>query len=186
MGTSDTFKDFIGDIADDTKKAFDELLDRDDDDKDTDLGLANLPLQALAGLPAETLRSLSTLAAVQGLAGRSGKKNSGGTNPLAALALAGNPLAALGAAGNPAAALGLLAGGGLPNPVAGLGQAAAGLNPLAAAGQVSQMAGGAADMAGHLTQLPQQIAQLSELISTLTGVLEGVQGLVPKMPKARA
>ncbi|MFJ5801774.1 hypothetical protein [Streptomyces decoyicus] len=31
MGTSDTFKDFIDDIADDTKKAFDELLDRDDD-----------------------------------------------------------------------------------------------------------------------------------------------------------
>ncbi|MFJ5801773.1 hypothetical protein [Streptomyces decoyicus] len=115
---------------------------------------------------------------MQGLtgSGKSGKKNSGGVNPLAALALAGNnPLAALGAAGNPAAALGLLAGGGLPNPVAGLGQAAGALNPMAAAGQVSNVVSGAADMAGGPAQLPQQTAQLSELIATRTGVLESVQ-----------
>lgn len=36
MGTIDTFRDLVGNIADDAKKAFDELLDRRCDDWDGD------------------------------------------------------------------------------------------------------------------------------------------------------
>ncbi|EYT78880.1 hypothetical protein CF54_34545, partial [Streptomyces sp. Tu 6176] len=78
--TQDTIKDLIGDIADSTKKAFDEILDRKDDDRDCRdwFGPVN-PYQALSGLPGDVLRTVSALSALGGVA-----------NPVAALAQAAN------------------------------------------------------------------------------------------------
>ncbi|WP_369250813.1 hypothetical protein [Streptomyces sp. R41] len=181
--TQDTIKDFIGDIADSTKKAFDEILDRKGDDSNSVDWLNPVnPYQALSGLPGDVLRTVSALSALGGVA-----------NPVAALANAANaaagvgaanPLAALtGAAPNPLAAI---TGGGA-NPLAALSGAAGAANPLAAGGAnplaaLGQVAGGAtsavsgaADMAEGLAALPRQIAQLSELVASLVGVLENVQ-----------
>ncbi len=167
----DTIKDFIGDIADSTKKAFDEILDRKGDDSRTaDWFTAANPYQTLNGLPVDVLRTVSALSALGGVAdpvaALANAAQGGGANPLAALTgAAPNPLAALvGAAPNPLAAL----GGGGANPLAALGQVTGG-----AASAVS----GAADMAEGLAALPRQIAQLSELVASLVGVLEGVQGV---------
>ncbi|QIY99761.2 hypothetical protein HEP87_45170 [Streptomyces sp. S1D4-11] len=142
--TQDTIKDFIGDIADSTKKAFDEILDRKGDDSHSaDWLTPGNPYQALNGLPGDVLRTVSALSALGGVA-----------NPVAALANAANaavslgaanPLAALvGAAPNPLAAL----GGGAPNPLAALAGGGAnplgalgGANPLGALGQVVSRGG---------------------------------------------
>ncbi|MCK1821753.1 hypothetical protein MTQ10_19570 [Streptomyces sp. XM83C] len=164
--TQDTLKDLIGDIADSVKKAFDEILDRDDeDDNCTDRSGFGAPLQALTGLPADVLRTAGALSVL------------GVPNPLAALAGGGaNPLAALtGAPADP-----LAAATGVTNPLAALtGAAGAGANPLAG---VAQLAGGAAGAvqgaAGTvegLAQLPGQLRQLTEMVSALTRVLENVQ-----------
>jgi len=164
----DTLKDFIGDIADSTKKAFDDILDRRGDDyRAADWISAGYPYQALNAFPGDVLRNVQALSALGGAA-----------NPGAALAnmAAANPLAALtGAAPNPLAAL----TGAAPNPLAAL--AGGGANPLAMLGQVaggaSSVVSGAADMAEGLAELPRQIAQLSELVANLVGVLESVQGV---------
>ncbi|MCX4903572.1 hypothetical protein [Streptomyces sp. NBC_00878] len=165
--TQDTIKDFIGDIADSTKKAFDDILDRKGGDSDSvDWLTPGNPYQALNGLPGDVLRTVSAMSALGGVA-----------NPVAALANAANAAAGSGAA-NPLAAL----AGAAPNPLAALtGGGVGGANPLAALGQVAGGAtsavSGAADMAEGLAALPRQIAQLSELVGTLVGVLENVQGL---------
>lgn len=113
--TQDTIKDFIGDIADSTKKAFDDILDRRSDDSHAvDWLTAANPYQALNALPGDVLRTVSALSALGGVA-----------NPVAALANAANAAAGVGAA-NPLAAL----TGGVPNPLAALAGAAP--NPLAA------------------------------------------------------
>ncbi|MFF4354069.1 hypothetical protein [Streptomyces sp. NPDC001530] len=113
--TQDTIKDFIGDIADSTKKAFDEILDRIGDDSHSGDWLNPVnPYQALNGLPGDVLRTVSALSALGGVA-----------NPVAALANAANAAAGVGAA-NPLAAL----AGGAPNPLAALTGGAP--NPLAA------------------------------------------------------
>lgn len=175
--TQDTIKDFIGDIADSTKKAFDEILDRKGDDShSTDWLTPGNPYQALNGLPGDVLRTVSALSALGGVA-----------NPVAALANAANAAAGIGAA-NPLAAL----AGGAPNPLAALTGggvnplgALGGANPLGALGQVAGGAvSGAADMAEGLAALPRQIAQLSELVASLVNVLEGVQGVAGAMTGA--
>ncbi|MDT0380554.1 hypothetical protein RM572_17515 [Streptomyces sp. DSM 42041] len=143
--TQNTFKDLLGDVGDSYKRAFDDLLDRDDDKGDDDWFSQAARLQALAN-PAGLLSAMG---------------GPGGGNPLTALGGAGNPLAALGGA-NPLAALGGGAGGG--NPLAALG----GANP---ANALSGMAGATQAMAA----LPQQITQLSELIGSLLTTLQGVQ-----------
>ncbi|WP_393096947.1 hypothetical protein [Streptomyces sp. LN325] len=103
--TQDTIKDFIGDIADSTKKAFDEILDRRGDDGNCgDWITAGNPYLALHGLPGDVLRTVSALSALGGVA-----------NPVAALANAANATAGAGAA-NPLAAL----TGAAPNPLAAL------------------------------------------------------------------
>lgn len=178
----DTMKDFIGDIADSTKKAFDEILDRrGDDSRAADWISAGNPYQALNALPGDVLRTVSALSALGGVANPvaalANAAGVGAANPLAALTGgASNPLAALaGAAPNPLAAL----TGAAPNPLSAL--AGGGANPLAMLGQVaggaSSAVSGAADMAEGLAALPRQIAQLSELVANLVGVLESVQGV---------
>lgn len=192
--TQDTIKDLIGDIADSTKKAFDEMLDRKDDDRNSGdwLGALN-PYQALTGLPGDVLRTVSALSALGGvanpvaaLANAANAAAGGGANPLAALTGAGgNPLAAAAGPANPLAALapaaanplGALTGAaGAANP---LGALSGGANPLAALGQVAGGAAsavsGAADVASGLAQLPGQLAQLTELVANLASVLENVQ-----------
>ena len=58
--TQDTLKDFIGDIADSTKKAFDDILDRRGDDyRAADWISAAYPYQALDALPAKRARETS-------------------------------------------------------------------------------------------------------------------------------
>ncbi|MEH0416929.1 hypothetical protein [Streptomyces sp. B21-083] len=164
--TQDTIKDFIGDIADSTKKAFDDILDRrGEDSRAVDWISAGNPYQALNALPGDVLRNVQALSALGGVA-----------NPAAVLANAANPLAALtGAAPNPLAAL----TGATQNPLAAL--AGGGVNPLAAlggvAGGAASAVSGAAEMAEGLAALPRQIAQLSELVANLVGVLESVQGV---------
>ncbi|WP_328463419.1 hypothetical protein [Streptomyces sp. NBC_00448] len=158
--TFDTFKDLIGDVTDDYKKAVDEFLDRDDDDDDdrgnrksrnkrksggADLSaLAKLP--GLAGLPLGTVQALVDAGpAAPALAGLI----SGAANPLAALgggAGAANPLAAL-------------AGGGLPG--------------LDALGSIAGAAGSTANLAETLLSLPGQIAKLTEAVTKLLDVLPG-------------
>jgi hypothetical protein len=159
--TQDTIKDFIGDIADSTKKAFDEILDRKGDDSHfADWLTPGNPYQALNGLPGDVLRTVSALSALGGVA-----------NPVAALANAANAAAGLGAA-NPLAALAGAApnqlaalGGGAPNPLAALAGGGAnplgalgGANPLGALGQVAGGAAsavsGATDMALRTRRLP--------------------------------
>lgn len=81
MGTIDTLKDFYGDIADDWKKAWDDLLDRDDDD-DLPFGL---PAQALAAMPGDTLRTLATMSLLQDDDKKKSSKNK--NRNMAALAL---------------------------------------------------------------------------------------------------
>lgn len=165
--TFDTFKDLIGDVTDDYKKAVDEFLDRDDDDDDDDRGnrksrnkrksggtdlsaLAKLP--GLAGLPLGTVQALVDAGpAAPALAGLI----SGAANPLAALAGgagAANPLAALAGGAGAANPLAALAGGGLP-----------GLDAL----------GSTANLAETLLSLPGQIAKLTEAVTKLLDVLPG-------------
>ncbi|MFF4836304.1 hypothetical protein [Streptomyces sp. NPDC001315] len=176
----DTIKDLIGDIADSTKKAFDEILDRKNNDKDSlDWLNPGNPYQALTGLPGDVLRTVSALSALGGvanpvaaLAQAAGAAAGGVPNPLAANPLAANPLAALGS--------------GAVNPVAAL----TGANPLAALGQVTGGAvsavSGAADMAEGLAALPRQIAQLTELVGSLVSVLENVQQVTGAVTGGRA
>jgi hypothetical protein len=192
--TQDTIKDLIGDIADSTKKAFDEMLDRKDDDRDHRdwLGPVN-PYQALTGLPGDVLRTVSALSAlgqvanpVAALANVAGAAAGGVPSPFAALTgAAADPLAALGsAAGNPIAAL--TGAAGAANP---LGALAGGGNPLAALGQVAGGAAsavsGAADVASGLAALPGQLAQLTELVANLASMLENVQKVAGPLAGAR-
>lgn len=161
--TQDTIKDLIGDIADSTKKAFDEILDRKGDDHDSgDWCNPGQSYQALNGLSADVLRTVSALSALGGVA-----NPVAGANPLAALAGGANPLAAIGS------------GAAAANPLAALTGAVGGANPLGALGQVAggaaSVVSGAAEAAEGLAALPRQIAQLTELIASLASVLENVQ-----------
>ncbi|PAZ13581.1 hypothetical protein CLM62_24035, partial [Streptomyces sp. SA15] len=80
----DILKDFVGNMADSSKEAFDDILNRPEKPKSS-----GNPVETLAGLPANALGALA-----------------GVVNPAAALAGAVNPLAALtGAGANPLAAL---------------------------------------------------------------------------------
>ncbi|MEW1860872.1 hypothetical protein AB0399_10915 [Streptomyces sp. NPDC088194] len=185
--TFDTFKDLIGDVTDDYKKAVDEFLDRDDDDDDDDRGnrksrnkrksggadlsaLAKLP--GLAGLPLGTVQALVDAGpAAPALAGLI----SGAANPLAALAGgagAANPLAALAGGAGAANPLAALAGGaGAANPLAAL--AGGGLPGLDALGSIAGAAGSTANLAETLLSLPGQIAKLTEAVTKLLDVLPG-------------
>jgi hypothetical protein len=158
MSTFDTFKGLMGDIADDYKKALDDLLDRDEDNKDK--GKDDAVLGALAAVPG--LAQLP-LGAAQALG------NAGAAAPAALPQVLG------GAAGaNPLAALAGAAGG--ANPLAAPSGAAGGSSPLAALGGLAGAAGNTASMAEALVSLPQQLAQLSEGITRLLSVLEATAG----------
>ncbi|MFE2939022.1 hypothetical protein ACFXKG_08175 [Streptomyces sp. NPDC059255] len=158
----------MGDIADDYKKAWDDLLDRDDEDStkskkkkseaDTLAALSQIP--ALAALP---------LGAVQALA-----SNGAGVNPMAGLSglAAANPLALAGV--NPAA---LLSGG---SPLGALGTAGQVASPLAALAGTAQ---NAASLTADLAQLPQQLAQLTEGVGRLMDLLENLKLPAPASRK---
>ncbi|WP_019890226.1 hypothetical protein [Streptomyces purpureus] len=173
--TTDTVKDFLSEIADSANKAYNELLDPPRKDKSKNSAFGEMlpfghPLQAVAGLPTETLRAVGALAALGGSANPLAALG-GSANPLAALTAAANPLAALaqpaaaGAAGNPLAAL----AGAIPGQLPALGGGTP-ANPLAALSGVGETVGG-------LAELPQQIARLTELVTTLLTALEAVQGI---------
>ncbi|MFC7916394.1 hypothetical protein [Streptomyces sp. NPDC057386] len=137
--TQDTLKDLIGDIADSVKKAFDEILDRDDeDDNCTDRSGFGAPLQALTGLPADVLRTAGALSVL------------GVPNPLAALA---------GAGANPLAGVAQLAGG-----AAGAVQGAAGtVEGLAQLpGQLRQLT----EMVSALTRVLENVQKATGTSST--------------------
>ncbi|MGW8865528.1 hypothetical protein ACWGN8_07840, partial [Streptomyces sp. NPDC055768] len=104
----DIFKDLVGNMADSSKEAFDDILNRSEK---SDSCRSGNPVDTLAGLPANALGALA-----------------GAVNPATALAGAANPLAAL------AGGVGGLAGAG--NPLAGLGgDAASRLGNIANAAQ---------------------------------------------------
>src|ERR1044072_3531935 len=91
--TPDILKDLMGNMADSSKEAFDDILNR------PGKASSGNAVEALAGLPANALGALA-----------------GVVNPAAALAAAANPLAALASGGsNPQAGF---TGGG--NPLAAL------------------------------------------------------------------
>ncbi|MFI6250339.1 hypothetical protein [Streptomyces sp. NPDC051016] len=158
MGTIDTIKDFYGDVADDWKKAWDDLLDRDDDD-DLPFGL---PAHALAAMPGDTLRTLTAMSLLQDDDKKKSNKNK--NRNLAALALLSGGAGGLGGIGG--------AGG-----MGGLGAAGA-----QAAGEVTQQLGAIPQQLGalprQLAALPQQIQQLTDVVGLLMEALKTVEPLL--------
>ncbi|CAL9324656.1 hypothetical protein [Streptomyces sp. SudanB182_2057] len=156
---TDTFRTLIGDLADDAKKAFDDILDRPSAasaSSGADLLTRQLRLQAVANLPAESLQLLGKLAALQSL----GEEE-------AARLLRGEPLSDVTGL---ASRLGT-AGGAAGAPLAGLSGLLAGASGAAGA------AGSAVDLATALSGLPGQVAQLQETLTSLTKALESLQNL---------
>ncbi|MFJ8883762.1 hypothetical protein ACIRJR_10155 [Streptomyces sp. NPDC102402] len=166
MGTFDTLKDFYGDVADDWKKAYDELLDRDEDD-DLPLGLSS---HALAAMPGDAMRNALVMSLLKGDDSKKKNKN----RDLAALLL----LSGGGPSGGFAAAA---------PAVAGLGGAAAGAlsaigtqrtSSFPDAGAPLGALGSAGDALQGLSALPQQVQQLSELIEGLLSALRAMEPLL--------
>ncbi|MEU7134592.1 hypothetical protein [Streptomyces sp. NPDC046261] len=144
---TDTFRTLLGNIADDAKKALDDILDRPSaGGHGTDLLTRHLRLQAVANLPADALQTLGKLAALESLGEQGARKILRGDTALSTLT-------------------GL---SGAAAPVAGL------TDPLAAA---TGAAGGAADLATALASLPGQVAQLQENVAQLAKALEALQNL---------
>ena len=155
MGTIDTIKDFYGDVADDWKKAWDDLLDRDDDD-DLPFGL---PAHALAAMPGDTLRTLTAMSLLQDDDKKKNNKNK--NRNLAALALLSGGAGGLGGAGG----------------IGGIGAVGA-----QAAGEATQQLGAIPQQLGALPQqlaaLPQQIQQLTEVVGLLMEALKTVEPML--------
>ncbi|MFD3584801.1 hypothetical protein [Streptomyces sp. NPDC058683] len=170
MGTIDTIKDFYGDVADDWKKAWDDLLDRDDDD-DLPFGL---PAHALAAMPGDTLRTLTAMSLLQDEDNK--KKNKNKNRNLAALALLSGGAGGTGGLGG----LGGLTGpGGIGGAAAAVQQPVAALTGAvgspAAVGELTQQLGA---LPHQLAALPQQIQQLSDVVGLLMDALKAVEPLL--------
>ncbi|MET9084670.1 hypothetical protein ABZX77_22785 [Streptomyces sp. NPDC004237] len=149
MGTIDTIKDFYGDVADDWKKAWDDLLDRDDDD-DLPFGL---PAHALAAMPGDTLRTLTAMSLLQDDDKKKNNKNK--NRNLAALALlsgGAGGIGGLGAVGAQAAGEATQQLGAIPQQLGALPQ--------------------------QLAALPQQIQQLTDVVGLLMEALKTVEPLL--------
>ncbi|MGW0779897.1 hypothetical protein [Streptomyces sp. NPDC002913] len=165
MGTFDTLKDFYGDIADDWKKAYDELLDRDKDD-DLPLGLSS---PALAALPGDAMRNALVMSLLKG----DDKKKNKNRDLAALLLLSGN-----GPSGGFAAAPPAVAG---PGGAAATALAAIGTQRTASFPDVGAPLGAlgpAGDALHGLSALPQQVQQLSELIEGLLSALRTMEPLL--------
>ncbi|MGW4905824.1 hypothetical protein [Streptomyces sp. NPDC004270] len=165
MGTIDTIKDFYGDVADDWKKAWDDLLDRDDDD-DLPFGL---PAHALAAMPGDTLRTLTAMSLLHDDDDK--KKNKNKNRNLAALALLSGGAGGIGGLGGLAGPGGAAAA--VQQPVAALTGAVGA--PLAAAGELTQQLGA---LPQQLAALPQQLQQLTDVIGLLMDALKTVEPLL--------
>lgn len=147
MSTFDTFKGLMGDIADDYKKALDDLLDREEDKKNK--GKDDAVLGALAAVPG--LAQLP-LGAAQVLV------NAGAAAPAAL------PQVLAGAAGaNPLSILTGAAAG--ANPLAALGGLAG------AAGNTASMAEALATLPQQLAQLSEAITRLLSVLEATAGAL---------------
>ncbi|MFC8393639.1 hypothetical protein [Streptomyces sp. NPDC057238] len=166
--SSDTFRDFIGDVADDAKKALDDILDRPvsrRSSSDTSPLMQNLRLQAAANLPVETLQALGKLAVLESITGTTRGSRSRDRDDdivgLGSLALLGgvNPLAGF-------------AGLAVPATTAGVAGAA-----VQAPGTASSAAGASGGLTENLAALPDQINRLQETVATLARTLEGIQNL---------